>query len=74
MKHKIGSWIIFVCSLAALCISLRLFWNLGIYVDEYNTSPVSVSGGEFWNLMNWLRLLLLAVITVISGIKAVRSF
>lgn len=45
MKKKIGTCILFLCSLAA------------------------VFGGEFWNLMNWLRLCLLAGITLISGFR-----
>lgn len=69
MKSKIGISIIFLCSLAALIISLKLLWNMGIYADEYSTSPVTVYGGNLWNMMSWLRLLLLAVITFLSGTK-----
>ena len=66
---KYLSAIIFILSLIALVISLRLFSNLGIYVDEHNTSPSVVLGGDFYLLTNWLRLLLLALITACSGLQ-----
>lgn len=66
---KYLSAIIFILSLIALVISLRLFSNLGIYVDEHNTSPSVVLGGDFYLFTNWLRLLLLALITAGSGLQ-----
>ena len=66
---KYLSAIIFILSLIALVISLILFLNLGIYVDEHNTSPSVVLGGDFYLLANWLRLLLLALITAGSGLQ-----
>ncbi|MBQ2770241.1 MAG: hypothetical protein IJF41_03285 [Clostridia bacterium] len=68
MKKYLAA-IIFILSLIALVISLRLFSNLGIYVDEHNTSPSVVLGGDFYLLANWLRLLLLALITAGSGLQ-----
>ena len=50
---------LFAVSLLTLLISLKLFWNMGVYVDEAGTSPDKVCGGEFWLYMDWLRLLLL---------------
>ena len=73
MMKKLGIGIIFVCSLIALAISLKLLWNMGIYVDEHNTIPAAVCGGDFWNVMNWLRLLLLGVTTVVSGIQLLKK-
>ncbi|MDD4237875.1 MAG: hypothetical protein PHT62_04910, partial [Desulfotomaculaceae bacterium] len=64
--------IIFVLSLISLVISLKLFWNLGVYVDEYGSSAVLVNGGEFWLSMNWLRLGLLLVLCIISGFKLIK--
>ena len=66
---KYLSAIIFILSLIALVISLRLFSNLGIYVDEHNTSPSVVLGGDFYLFTNWLRLLILALITAGSGLQ-----
>lgn len=57
---------LFAISLLALLISLKLFWNMGVYVDEAGTSPDKVCGGEFWLYMDWLRLLLLAAISAIT--------
>lgn len=65
-KTNIG---IFILSFTALIISLKLFWNTAIYVDEYGADPVAVYGGEFWLYMAWLRLPLLAIVTIISGFK-----
>ncbi|WP_231638382.1 hypothetical protein [Rubeoparvulum massiliense] len=63
--------VIFAFSLIALIISLKLFWNMGVYADEYNASLIHVSGGMFWLYMNWLRLGLLFIIFVFSGVQLV---
>lgn len=64
---------IFVFSFISLIISLKLFLNIAIYVDDYAirpyASPQAVYGGDFWLYMAWLRIGLLAIITFISGIK-----
>lgn len=73
MRKKVVPLIVFVCSLAALWISANLFYNMGIYVDEHNTTPSVVYGGNFWLIMSWLRLGLLGIITVVSGIQLVRK-
>ena len=41
---------IFVISLISLVISIKLFWNMGVYADEYGSSPALVCGGWFWLL------------------------
>ncbi|GAA0866035.1 hypothetical protein [Paraclostridium tenue] len=69
MKEKTLKISIFVLSFICLIISLKLFWNLAIYVDEFNTSPDVVLGGEFWLSMNWLRLFLSGGICFLSGIS-----
>lgn len=73
MRKKVVPLIVFVCSLAALWISANLFYNMGIYVDEHNTTPSVVYGGNFWLIMSWLRLGLLGIITVVSGIQLVEK-
>lgn len=73
MKQEKLSIIIFILSLIALFISIRLFWNLGIFVDEYNVSSDIVSGGDFWLYMDWLRLLLLFIICIVSGINILKN-
>lgn len=60
-------FIIFLLSAVSLFISLILFWNQGIFVDEYNLSPEIVCGGVFWNAADWLRLLFLFLLSVFSA-------
>ncbi|SHI87843.1 hypothetical protein SAMN05444401_1662 [Clostridium amylolyticum] len=71
-KRKL-SILVFVLSFSSLIISLKLFWNLGIFVDEYNLSPDIVNGGEFWGYMDWLRLLLLFVLCMLSFISIFKN-
>ena len=57
---------LFALSLLTLLIFMKLFWNMGVYVDEAGTSPDKVCGGDFWLYMDWLRLLLLLTISAIT--------
>jgi hypothetical protein len=66
---KIWDLVVFILSSITLLISLRLFWNMGIYVDKYNTTPSLILGSDFWLCMDWIRLGLLAIIVIISGIN-----
>ena len=68
-KNKIINMSIFLLSLISLIISLKLFWNMGIYVDEFNTSADVVLGGNLWLYMDWLRLGFSALICLLSGIN-----
>lgn len=69
MKNKYINFIVFILSIISLLISMKLFWNIGIYVDEYGTSPNIVYGGDFWLIMAWLRLLILGALSIIYGVK-----
>lgn len=69
MKGKLLNISIFVLSLVCLLISLKLFLNMGVYVDDFNTSPDVVLGGGLWLVMDWIRLGLLALICVLLGIN-----
>lgn len=73
MKGKKFNIIIFILSFVSLAISVKLFWNLSVYVDEVNTSPDVVLGGNLWLYMNWLRLGFLALICVLSAINLFRK-
>lgn len=53
-------------------ISMKLFYNMGVYVDEANSSLDVVLGGEFWLWMDWIRLAFIAVICLISFVKLIR--
>ncbi len=61
----------FVVSVIILVISVGLFRNLGIYVDEAGTNPSVVNGGIFWLYMNWLRLLMSFFLSVSLGVLVV---
>ena len=63
---KLTRTIIFTLSFVTFLISLKLFWNMGVYVDEAGTSSDKVCGGDFWLYMDWLRLLLLLAISAIT--------
>lgn len=65
--------VIFVLSLISLVISVKLFWNMSEYADVYGSSPVLVCGGWFWLYMDWIRLGLLLVLCVISGLKLIKQ-
>lgn len=73
MKRNLLSFTIFLLSTFCLFVSVNLFWNLGIYVDEYNTSPDVVLGGDMWLTMEWLKLLFLFLIVMLSGISLFRK-
>ena len=58
--------IVFAMSFLTFLISVKLFWNMGVYVDEAGTSPDKVCGSDFWLYMDWPRLLLLLTISAIT--------
>ena len=68
-NEKKLSILIFVLGFVSLYISVKLFWNLGIFVDEYNLSANIVNGGEFCSSMDLMRLLLLFLLCILSGIN-----
>ena len=68
MKNKGLQLILFILSLICLIISAKLFYQLGIYVDEANTSPSVVLGGNFGvclrvdkSCINWSYFALLGI-------------
>ncbi len=63
----------FLVSLIVLIITVGLFWNMGVYVDDAGTSPDIVYGGAFWLNMSWFRLFLSFVLTVVLGILGFRK-
>jgi hypothetical protein len=50
-------------------ISAKLFINVAIYADNFNTSPVVVYGGELWNSVSWIQMGLIFFIGIISLFK-----
>ncbi len=61
----------FVASIIIMVISVGLFYNLGVYVDEAGTIPSVVNGGMFWLYMDWLRLLISFLLVVVLGMTVV---
>ncbi|MDO4926412.1 MAG: hypothetical protein Q3980_12250 [Turicibacter sp.] len=72
MNCRVINGIIFGLSLVSLMISMKLFYNMGVYVDEANSSLDVVLGGEFWLWMDWIRLAFIAVICLLSFVKLIR--
>jgi len=64
MKKKMQI-ICLIISLLCLIISMKLLYNMGIFVDEYGLSPDIVLGGDFWLYMEWLRILLITILCII---------
>ncbi|MCI9373702.1 MAG: hypothetical protein HFI52_09900 [Lachnospiraceae bacterium] len=73
MKRKLATLLIFVGNLVIFIISVNLFYQMGIYVDEHNTSASVVCGGDFWLMADWLRLVLSGFMTILSGGMLLRS-
>ena len=70
--RKVTTLFIFLSSLLVFIISANLFYQMGIYVDEYNTTPSIVCGGDFWLMADWFRLALAGIMAVVSGIALFR--
>lgn len=68
MKKPVNIFI-FIITTLALIISAKLFYNLGIYADQYGVSSDIVLGGNFWLLMDWLRLFILLILSIFSFVK-----
>lgn len=54
-------------------IFLKLFWDLGVFCDEFGTSPDEVCGGEFGLFMVWLRMGLLFLATIGSALALLHN-
>lgn len=75
MKNKIDLIILFICCAISLMISLRQ----SIYISTNFTniflgSNKTIYSGEFWIVMDWLRLVFLSFATFISLVKLFKSF
>ena len=70
---KTSNIAIFSLSLITFIISLVLLMRYGAYEIEYGGGAVVVDGGWFMIIMNILRLVILFVLCVISGMKLYKS-
>lgn len=69
MKNRIIKLIVFLFCTVSFIISLKLMWNLGVFVDEYNLSPDIVWGGDLELYMDWIRLVSLGIASVLSFVN-----
>ena len=66
-KNRLLMYSILILSLISLLITIVLFANRATYIDKQDASPSVVTSDDFWIDLYWLRLLLLTIITPISG-------
>lgn len=71
LKIKILSVINIILQIVCLLISMKLFWNTAVFVDEYNLSPDIVLGGMRWLIMSWIVLGLLVAIIILTSIALI---
>ena len=69
MEKRLGDILIFALSLIALVISLALLCVYGAYEIEYGDGTLVVDGGWLMIFMNILRISVLLVLCVLSGIR-----
>jgi hypothetical protein len=72
IQRRWYDYAIFCLLLTVSIVSVRLHLNLGVYASDYGSSPIQVSGGEFWLNMQWLRLGILLILCILSGVKLFR--
>jgi len=69
MKKPSSDILIFALSLIALIISLMLLRMYGAYEIEYGDGTLVVDGGWLMIFMNVLRISVLLVLCILSGIR-----
>ncbi len=69
MKKTSSDILIFALSLIVLIISLVLLRMYGAYEIEYGGGTLVVDGGWFMIFMNILRISVLLVLCILSGIR-----
>lgn len=69
MRKRYMDFIIFIFSTVSFLISAKLFWNMGVYIDEYGVSADTISGGNFWASMDLLRVIILGALFIISLLR-----
>jgi len=69
MKKTSSDILIFALSLIVLIISLVLLRMYGAYEIEYGGGTLVVDGGWFMIIMNILRISVLLVLCILSGIR-----
>ena len=72
MKGKTLDLLIFLICVTCLGISLFLLWNMGVFVDESNTTVRAVCGGSGGLAAYWIRLFLLLLLSVGSFVRLIK--
>lgn len=72
MKRNIWNICVFCICIVCLIISLYLLWHLGIFVDQFNTSPSIVLGSTFGLALLWGRIFLLFIASILSFVNLCR--
>lgn len=73
MKNKILNISTLFISFITLFISIKLFYNIGVFCDENNSSPDIVYGGYIYSILSWISLALLLLLCIISVIKVLKN-
>ena len=69
MKRQTSDIVIFLFSLLALIISVVLLYRYGAYEIEYGGGTLVVDGGWFMIAANMIRLAVLVVLCIITGVR-----
>lgn len=54
MKNKVLDWIILIFGIVCFVIMVVIFWNISIYIDEYNLSMSNVLGNSIFQYLYWI--------------------
>lgn len=69
VKKRLGDIFVFSLSLIALIISFALLRMFGAYEIEYGDGALIVDGGWLMIIMNVVRIIVLLVLNILSGIR-----
>ncbi len=73
-ESQILSIFIFVFSIICLFITLKLFGDMEIYVNEHELSYYTIGVGLFGVVLNWLHIALAGVLTFLSLLNLFVNF
>jgi hypothetical protein len=71
MNNKSFFITVLIASLFSIIISLKLFFNLGVYADDYGGNVIQASGGWFWLYMRWVNVGLVLLILIFTVKKLI---
>lgn len=69
MKDKKLNYISLILAIISLIIMGCIFYNISIFIDEYNFTMSKVLGGFLWTYLYWFMGLLILIICFISIIN-----